>query len=163
MRTSIFELFKIGIGPSSSHTVGPMRAARKFVETVQPQGLLARIVRLQVELYGSLALTGHGHATDRAILLGLSGEVPDEVDPAQIEAKIRGIRESKTLRLLATKAISFDEATDLLFLKDRILPGHPNAMRFTAFDDSAKVLKTDVYYSVGGGFISRAGDESSAD
>jgi L-serine dehydratase len=162
VRTSIFELFKIGIGPSSSHTVGPMRAARKFVETVQPQGLLARIVRLQVELYGSLALTGHGHATDRAILLGLSGEVPDEVDPASIEGKIRGIRESKIVRLLATKAISFDEATDLLFLKDRILPGHPNAMRFTAFDDSAKVLKTDVYYSVGGGFISRAGDEPSA-
>lgn len=161
MKTSIFEIFKIGIGPSSSHTVGPMRAAREFVSTLPPE-VLSRVVRLKVELYGSLALTGRGHGTDRAILLGLSGEKPDEVDPGSIDRKIAGIREGKHVRLLGIRDIPLDEGTDLLFLKDQILPGHPNAMRFTAFDESGALLKTDVYYSVGGGFISRAGDEASA-
>jgi L-serine dehydratase len=158
VKTSIFEIFKIGIGPSSSHTVGPMRAAREFVTTLRREELLTRVARLKTELYGSLALTGRGHATDRAILLGLSGEVPDEVDPGLIEAKIGGIRESKSISLLSTHRVPFDEAGDLLFLKTQILAGHPNAMRFTAFDKAGDVLKTDVYYSVGGGFISRVGD-----
>jgi L-serine dehydratase len=158
VKTSIFEIFKIGIGPSSSHTVGPMRAAREFVTTLQREELLTGVARLKTELYGSLALTGRGHATDRAILLGLSGEVPDEVDPALIGMKIDGIRDSKSICLLSTHRIPFDEAGDLLFLKMQILAGHPNAMRFTAFDKAGEVLKTDVYYSVGGGFISRVGD-----
>jgi L-serine dehydratase len=160
LKTSIFEIFKIGIGPSSSHTVGPMRAAREFVKTLQTETLLGRTARLRVELYGSLALTGKGHATDRAILLGLSGEVPDEVEVACIGTKIWAIRENKSIRLLGIRDIPFEEASDLRFLKDQILPGHPNAMRFTALDDSGGLLKTDVYYSVGGGFISRAGDEA---
>ena len=163
MKTSIFEIFKIGIGPSSSHTVGPMRAARAFAATLPREILLSRVARLKAELYGSLALTGKGHATDRAILLGLSGEIPDEVDPATIDSKIAAIRQSTSIRLLGVRDIPFDEATDLLFHKDLLLPGHPNAMRFTAIDESGGVLKTDVYYSVGGGFISREGDASSSD
>jgi L-serine dehydratase len=158
VKTSIFEIFKIGIGPSSSHTVGPMRAAREFVTALRREELLTGVARLKTELYGSLALTGRGHATDRAILLGLSGEVPDEVDPALIEVKIDGIRDSKSICLQGAHRIPFDEAGDLLFLKTQILAGHPNAMRFTAFDKAGEVLKTDVYYSVGGGFISRVGD-----
>lgn len=163
VKTSIFEIFKIGIGPSSSHTVGPMRAARAFAAALPREILLSRIARLKAELYGSLALTGKGHATDRAILLGLSGEIPDAVDPATIDSKIAAIRESTSIRLLGVRDIPFDEATDLLFHKDLLLPGHPNAMRFTAIDESGGVLKTDVYYSVGGGFISREGDASSPD
>ena len=162
MKTSIFEIFKIGIGPSSSHTVGPMRAARDFATMLQRDLPLKRVARLRAELYGSLALTGQGHATDRAILLGLLGETPDQVDPSSIGVKISGARQSKCLRVLGTHDIPFDETTDLLFLKDQILPGHPNAMRFTALDESGGLLKTDVYYSVGGGFISRAGDEAAA-
>ena len=160
MKTSIFEIFKIGIGPSSSHTVGPMRAAREFVKTLDKEARLYQVARLKAELYGSLALTGRGHATDRAIMLGLLGETPDEVDPSSIETKVRGIRESKRIDLLGTRQILFDETTDLVFLTDRILPGHPNAMRFTAFDESHGVIRTDVYYSVGGGFISREGGEA---
>jgi L-serine dehydratase len=161
MKTSIFEIFKIGIGPSSSHTVGPMRAARAFVETLEHEALLARTHRVRVELYGSLALTGRGHATDRAILLGLMGELPDAVDPASIEAKIADVGVSGHIRLMGKREIALNEEHDLLFLKDRILPGHPNAMRFTALNESGGLLKTDIYYSVGGGFISRAGDELS--
>lgn len=159
MKTSIFEIFKIGIGPSSSHTVGPMRAAREFATTLQRERLLPCVARLQVELYGSLALTGRGHATDRAIMLGLQGERPDEIDPASIETKIRNVRETQHICLCGNREIGFNENSDLLFLRDKLLPAHPNAMRFTAFDKSAELIKTDVYYSVGGGFISREGDE----
>ena len=162
VNTSIFEIFKIGIGPSSSHTVGPMRASREFATTLQRDGLLDRIARVRVELYGSLALTGRGHGTDRAILLGLLGEIPDEVDPASIDGKIRDIRRGERIRLLGTREIPFVETRDLLFHKDQILPGHPNAMRFSALDASGKQLKTDIYYSVGGGFISREGEPASA-
>jgi L-serine dehydratase len=162
VNTSIFEIFKIGIGPSSSHTVGPMRAARDFALSLQGEGLLPRTANLCVELYGSLALTGHGHGTDRAVLLGLLGEVPDEVVPETIEEKILAVRESQQLRLLGTHNVLFREARDLLFHKDQILPGHPNAMRFSAFDASGQQLRTAIYYSVGGGFISREGDPVSA-
>lgn len=162
MNTSIFEIFKIGIGPSSSHTVGPMRAAREFAATLQSQAVLDQVARVRVELYGSLALTGHGHGTDRAILLGLLGEVPDEVDPASIEGRIKGIRTDDRIRLLGLSEIAFVEARDLLFHKDQILPGHPNAMRFSAIDAAGKQVQTAVYYSVGGGFISREGEPPSA-
>ena len=162
MKTSIFEIFKIGIGPSSSHTVGPMRAARAFATSLPPE-MLNRVAGLKVELYGSLALTGRGHATDRAILLGLSGEIPDQVDPAAIDGKIAAIRERERILLLGSHEIPFHETTDLLFHKDLLLPGHPNAMRFTSVDEGDKVLKTDVYYSVGGGFISREGEAPSLD
>ena len=162
VNTSIFEIFKIGIGPSSSHTVGPMRASREFVASLQNEGILDQVVRVRVELYGSLALTGHGHGTDRAILLGLLGEVPDEVDPASIDGKIQDIRNVARLRLLGMHEIPFVEARDLLFHKDQILPGHPNAMRFSAIDTSGEQLTSAVYYSVGGGFISREGEPASA-
>jgi len=162
VNTSIFEIFKIGIGPSSSHTVGPMRASREFAATLQSDGLLDQIARVCVELYGSLALTGHGHGTDRAVLLGLLGELPDEVDPATVDDKIRSIRQHHRLCLLGAREIPFREEHDLLFHRDQILPGHPNAMRFSAFDASSHQLLTAVYYSVGGGFISREGEPATA-
>ena len=155
MKTSVFDLFKIGIGPSSSHTVGPMRAARQFVSDLDSDGLLPKTQRIQTELFGSLALTGLGHATDRAILLGLSGEKPDTVDPAAIESIVLGIRAEQSINLFAKHRIRFVEACDLLFLNDQTLPGHPNAMRFTAFDAAGNVLSTNIFYSIGGGFIVR--------
>ncbi len=160
MNTSIFEIFKIGIGPSSSHTVGPMRAAREFAATLVSEGWLSQVAKVRIELYGSLALTGHGHGTDRAVLLGLIGERPDEVDPETIQGKIDAIRQSRQIPLLGGREVSFFEERDLLFHKNQILPGHPNAMRFSAVDTSDHPLLTAVYYSVGGGFISREGDSA---
>ena len=151
MNTSIFELFKIGIGPSSSHTVGPMRAARLFAADLD----LAAVSRIQIELYGSLGLTGRGHGTDRAVILGLLGEEPDQVDPARIEGLVRGVRESKRIALMGRNAIPFDAASDLLFRGDMVLPAHPNGMRFTAFAGDGSTLRQEIYYSVGGGFVER--------
>ncbi|MBV8809214.1 MAG: L-serine ammonia-lyase [Acidobacteriaceae bacterium] len=158
MKTSVFDLFKIGIGPSSSHTVGPMRAALRFTERLLESGRLNSVRRVFAELYGSLALTGIGHGTDRALLLGLSGEKPEELDPETIRAKLDRIRSSKTLRLLSVHAIGFEEARDLVFHEDKRLPGHPNGMKFTAFDTAGDVLSSEIYYSVGGGFIVRGGE-----
>ena len=140
MELSVLDIFKIGIGPSSSHTMGPMNAARRFVETLAERGLLDRTEAVGVQLYGSLALTGHGHATDRAILLGLSGEEPENVDPASIEEKVSNVRQKCVLRLLNSVAIPFHEDADLLFLKTQMLPGHSNGMRFTAFDQNGGQL-----------------------
>ena len=148
MNTSLFEIFKIGIGPSSSHTVGPMRAALEFVRKLEEKNILEQVRRVQVDLYGSLALTGHGHATDRAVLLGLSGELPDQVDPAKIGALISGIRTAHSLLLGGIHAIPFEESTDLLFHKDKTLPAHPNGMSFRAFDEPGTDLLKEVYYSV---------------
>jgi L-serine dehydratase len=156
MKTSVFDLFKVGIGPSSSHTVGPMRAARQFVADLERAGLLAKAQRIVTELFGSLALTGIGHATDRAILLGLSGEKPETVDPAAIESIVSGIRAEESINVLAKVRVRFLETRDLLFLNNETLPGHPNAMRFTAFDEVGSVLESAIFYSVGGGFIERA-------
>jgi L-serine dehydratase len=153
MNTSVFELFKIGIGPSSSHTVGPMRAARSFALSLEG----AAIGRIQIELYGSLGLTGRGHGTDRAVVLGLLGEEPDLVDPGRIDGLVRGVRKSRSLAVLGRRTIPFDEATDLLFRGDIVLPGHPNSMRFIAFDNSGAAVRREVYYSVGGGFVEREG------
>jgi L-serine dehydratase len=161
MKTSLFEVFKIGIGPSSSHTVGPMRAAGDFVTHLGNKSILVTVRRVQVELYGSLALTGRGHGTDRAILLGLCGELPDRIDPDKIEARVAALRTSRAVVLRGVYAIPFDESHDLFFHKSETLPGHSNAMRFTAFDDSGGVLACEVYYSVGGGFIVREGAPSS--
>jgi L-serine dehydratase len=158
MRTSVFDLFKIGIGPSSSHTVGPMRAARQFVVDLANDGLLNQTARLKAELFGSLALTGIGHATDRAILLGLSGQSPDQIDPAAIESLVLKIRAEERITVLAGHTLPFFESRDLLFHNNATLPGHPNGMRFTAFDSTANELRSSVYYSVGGGFIVREGD-----
>ena len=158
MNTSLFELFKIGIGPSSSHTVGPMRAALRFVRDLDTGGMLDRTAKIVVHLYGSLALTGIGHGTDRAILLGLLGEAPDAVDPAQVESKLEAIRASGSLPLLGRHTVPFVEPENLPFHSDQMYPepgvvSHPNGMKFTAFDHEGSLLTEETFYSVGGGFI----------
>jgi L-serine dehydratase len=150
---SVFDLFKIGVGPSSSHTMGPMTAACRFVEGLRNAGLLERTRKLGVDLYGSLALTGKGHATDRAILLGLSGERPDRIDPDAADLKVARIRESGRLSLGGSHDIAFDEAADLRFLQRERLPHHSNGMRFTAFDAAGAALDSRISYSVGGGAV----------
>jgi len=158
VNTSLFELFKIGIGPSSSHTVGPMRAALRFARSLDAEGKLANVARITVELYGSLALTGHGHGTNRAILLGLIGEAPDTINPAVIDAELGAIHDTGTLYLLDREAIPFTEAEHLIFHRDQMYPNpekptHPNGMRFSAFDAAGSIVAQDVFYSIGGGFI----------
>jgi L-serine dehydratase len=155
---SILDLFKIGIGPSSSHTVGPMRAARRFVQELEAWGRLSRTESVKIELYGSLALTGKGHGTDRAILLGLTGEVPDQIEPNTIELKLARIREQGSLRLLGTHTVNFDEAKELVFKRDQTLPNHSNGMKFTAYNRDGQELDTQIFYSIGGGFIASEGE-----
>jgi L-serine dehydratase len=152
---SVFDIFKIGIGPSSSHTMGPMLAARLFVGTLQEQGLLERTAEIYVRLYGSLALTGIGHCTDRAVLLGLEGHDPSELDPAVMEPSIARIRSTSRIRLAGRHEIAFDEPMSLLFLRDQILPVHPNGMRFAALDASGATLAEEEMYSIGGGAVLR--------
>lgn len=159
MKTSVFEIFKIGIGPSSSHTVGPMRAAAEFVVELGTRGFAVEVRRVQVDLYGSLALTGRGHGTDRAVILGLCGEHPETVDIAGIESQLAQIREIQALPLRGVHAVGFHEARDLLFHKDEALARHSNGMRFSAFDAEGVPLLEEVYYSIGGGFIVRERDE----
>jgi L-serine dehydratase len=153
--TSIFEIFKIGVGPSSSHTVGPMRAAREFALNVQSGFGLESVGRMAVNLYGSLALTGRGHASDTAILLGLSGEEPERIDPDMIPERTNKIRETGRLRLLDEHEIPFNADTDLVFLFSEQLERHTNGMRFSAYDRDGKLLLTEDYFSLGGGFIAR--------
>ncbi len=161
MAVSVFDLFKIGIGPSSSHTVGPMRAAARFVTRwLDEAGTLDRVARVRAELFGSLALTGRGHGTDKAVLMGLEGEWPDKIDPDGIPVKLARIRGEKVLHLLGKHAIAFDEKTDLIFNKRQKLPFHPNGMRFAAFDADGNELATRDYYSVGGGFVVNQDDAS---
>ncbi len=163
MKTSIFDLFKIGIGPSSSHTVGPMRAARQFAAGLAESSKLERCSRVQAELFGSLALTGVGHGTDKAVILGLSGEKPEEVNPDSVESMLEGIRSTRILEVLGRKPVGFDDSRDLLFHSGERLPGHSNGMRFSAFDESGNLLAGEVYYSVGGGFIVKEGSASAGD
>jgi L-serine dehydratase len=158
MFVSIFDLFKIGIGPSSSHTVGPMRAARQFVLDLEHRDLLATTVSVTVDLYGSLALTGKGHGTDRAVLLGLEGEAPDGVDPDGIEPQLARIRGEGRIKLCEEHDIAFDEASNLLLHMDQVLPQHPNGIRFTARDEAHGELLAEEFYSIGGGFIIRGGE-----
>jgi L-serine dehydratase len=165
VKTSLFDLFKVGIGPSSSHTMGPMRAARRFVVELSGAGLLFQVAEVRVELYGSLALTGQGHGTDRAILLGLSGEEAATIDPATIEPKLAAIRASGTLSLLGKHPIAFREPEHLLFHRDQMLPPgavtqHPNGVRFTAFDAAGAAILTRTFFSIGGGFIVADGEDS---
>ena len=153
MAVSVFDLFKIGIGPSSSHTVGPMRAARLFALRLQHDGQLAATARVCSQLYGSLGATGKGHGSDKAVLLGLLGFEPDTVDVEDIAAHVSRIREGQRLRLLGAHEVAFTEKTDLIFYRRETLPFHANGMRFSAFDASGAELLTRVYYSVGGGFV----------
>jgi L-serine dehydratase len=159
MQTSLFDLFKIGIGPSSSHTVGPMRAACSFARRLSDRELLEHVAQLRVELFGSLAFTGLGHGTDRGIVLGLMGNQPDEVDPDEIESCVAAIRRSRQLLLSGRRTVPF-LPDDLIFNKETLLPGHSNGMRFTALDVHGQIVDTRVYYSVGGGFITEEGEGS---
>lgn len=165
MAVSVFDIFKIGIGPSSSHTMGPMRAARLFVQDMEEQGVLNRVARVSVHLYGSLALTGKGHCTDRAVQMGLEGATPETVDPEAVKEKLARIRSTARLRLAGGPEIDFDASKDILFHTDQVLPAHPNGMRFAAQDESREDLLSGEFYSVGGGFVSRGagggGDDQS--
>ncbi|WP_271412115.1 L-serine ammonia-lyase [Pseudomonas sp. Q1-7] len=152
MSLSVFDLFKIGIGPSSSHTVGPMRAAARFVDGLRREGLLADTHSLKVELYGSLGATGKGHGSDKAVLLGLEGEQPDTVDTEGVDERLAAIRQRGELRLGGEKPIHFVEKEHLAMIR-KPLPYHPNGMIFRAFDDAGIQIRSREYYSVGGGFV----------
>ncbi|MGW0808827.1 L-serine ammonia-lyase [Nonomuraea sp. NPDC002799] len=153
MAISVFDLFKIGIGPSSSHTGGPMAAAHKFARGLHDDGLLGQVARVETILYGSLGLTGKGHGSDKAVLLGLSGDKPELVDVDSIEARLAVMRESGTVQLYGTHEIPFVIGEDLIFERKISLPEHPNGMRFTATSASGATLREKVYFSVGGGFV----------
>ncbi|MFO1221183.1 MAG: L-serine ammonia-lyase [Burkholderiaceae bacterium] len=153
MAVSVFDLFKIGIGPSSSHTVGPMRAASRFVRALADGALLRDTARVRCELYGSLGATGKGHGSDKAVMLGLEGDEPALVEPDTIAPRLAAIRSAKSIALGGTHAIAFDEREDLVFLRRETLPFHSNAMRLTAFTASGATLAQKTYYSVGGGFV----------
>ncbi|MDB5893775.1 MAG: L-serine dehydratase [Rhodoferax sp.] len=152
MALSTFDLFKVGIGPSSSHTVGPMRAAAMFAQALQDGGQLGAVRRVSCALYGSLGATGKGHGSDRAVILGLEGEQPDRIDPADIAPRLAVIREARSLQLAGTHAVAFNEATDLVFHR-KALPFHANGMVLAATDAHGAPLLEKTYYSVGGGFV----------
>ncbi|WPN29761.1 L-serine ammonia-lyase [Pseudomonas sp. P5_109] len=151
MAISVFDLFKIGIGPSSSHTVGPMRAAALFVQGLRERGLLERVRRVEVQLFGSLSATGIGHGSDNAVIMGLMGEWPDAIDPSQIGIRIATLRETDTLLLDGRLPVPFTWARDMRLI-DENLPFHPNAMTLIVEGDDGE-LHRDTYYSVGGGFV----------
>ncbi|CAM5396206.1 L-serine ammonia-lyase [Streptomyces sp. URMC 127] len=158
MAISVFDLFSIGIGPSSSHTVGPMRAALMFTRRLKNEGLLAHTASVRAELFGSLGATGHGHGTPKAVLLGLEGYSPRTVDVELADTEVERIRESKRLRLLgaeigSTHEIDFDESTQLILHRRRSLPYHANGMTLFAYDEAGAPLLEKTYYSVGGGFV----------
>ncbi|MFP4262029.1 MAG: L-serine ammonia-lyase [Halomonas sp.] len=151
MSISVFDLFKVGVGPSSSHTVGPMQAACDFVGELETRDLLTRVARVEVQLFGSLAATGVGHGTDRAVIMGLMGERPDRIDPDIIAPSIEELQEAEALRLAGRHSVPFIWARDLQLLEES-LPHHPNAMRLIAHGQ-ADTLYRNTYYSVGGGFV----------
>ena len=156
MTISVFDLFKIGIGPSSSHTVGPMRAAATFAQALRERGLLTRVSRVEVRLYGSLSATGVGHATDRACLLGLMGQWPDRIEPHSIEPRIAQLMQARCLLLDGSHPVAFEYGRDMLLL-DESLPYHPNAMTLQAMDGQGSLF-SQTYYSIGGGFIVEQGE-----
>ena len=158
MNLSVFDLFKVGIGPSSSHTVGPMVAAFRFASGLRDRGHLPAAGRVVTHLYGSLALTGRGHATDKAVVLGLSGEQPDRVDPDAADGIVEVARGGRKLRLAGTHPVPFRERTDLLFHETESLPFHPNGVRFAAYTAGGEELASETYYSVGGGFVVKEGE-----
>ncbi|MFC0037923.1 L-serine ammonia-lyase [Actinomadura rayongensis] len=153
MAISVFDLFKIGIGPSSSHTGGPMAAACRFATGLRDDGLLDRTASVRAVLYGSLGLTGKGHGSDKAVALGLCGELPATVDVDRVDDRMAEIRESGRLALLGLVDVPFVVGDHLVFERNESLPGHPNGMRFTAYGTSGEELRSRVYYSVGGGFV----------
>ena len=163
MTTSLFDLYKIGIGPSSSHTMGPMRAAHRFVSELRDSGLLRITERVRADLYGSLALTGKATARTAQCCWGSPAKKRSSIDPATIEPKLEKIRSTASLSILGSKHIAFHEANDLLFHRDIMFPPgsvtqHPNGVRFSAFDEQGEILREQVYFSIGGGFIVADGE-----
>jgi L-serine dehydratase len=154
---SVLDLFRVGIGPSSSHTVGPMRAALTFAAGIESSGRLGAVARVTVELFGSLAATARGHGSDRAVMLGLSGQAPETIDPGEAELLVKAVRRERRLRLLGRHEIPFDESAHL-HLELRPLPFHPNGARFTAFDGMGRSLEQRTFYSIGGGFVVEEGE-----
>jgi L-serine dehydratase len=166
--TSLFDLYKIGVGPSSSHTMGPMRAACRFARELAVSGQFDQLDRVQAELFGSLALTGRGHSTDRAVLLGLTGFEPATIDPAAIDSTIARIRVEKRIELAGQRSLAFDETRDLLFRSDQMFPPgaamkHPNGFRLTAISANGTIISLRTFFSIGGGFIVEDGAEESND
>ena len=159
MAISVFDLFKVGIGPSSSHTVGPMKAAGMFAGGLRDDGLMPRVRSVRVALYGSLGLTGPGHGSDKAVLLGLEGEQPATVDVDAIPGRLEAIRRRGTVRLLGEHEIDFTVGKHLEFNRRKKLGYHPNGMRFTAYDGAGAAIRERAYYSIGGGFVA---DETAA-
>lgn len=159
MAVGVFDMFRVGIGPSSSHTVGPMRAANSFLELLKKKSLVERVARIRIELMGSLAATGHGHGTDTACQLGLMGEAPETFDPDALTETIHRIAVEKRLLLGGTKTIAFDPAADIQFHAQKVPAFHTNALTFTASDESGSVLYERRFYSVGGGFVVAASED----
>ncbi|MBD3653285.1 L-serine ammonia-lyase [Kangiella sp.] len=153
MAISVFDMFSIGIGPSSSHTVGPMRAAHRFIEFLTEQKLLDSVDRVKAELYGSLGATGKGHGSDKAVMIGLEGHLPEDVDPDIIPARLETIRSEKKIKLNGTIELKFNEEKDLVMHRRKSLPRHSNGMIFLAFDKDGNEIAKKTYYSVGGGFV----------
>ena len=153
MAISVFDLFKIGIGPSSSHTVGPMRAARMFATHLRDASLLDRVQAIKIEFFGSLGATGKGHGSDKAVMLGLLGETPEDVDPDCVPVLVAELRQRREVAILGTKTIPFDERQHLVFHRRRSLPEHPNGMAFIAYGADDAEICGRRYYSVGGGFV----------
>jgi len=149
---SVFDIFKIGIGPSSSHTVGPMRAARRFAQRLEVDGHLAQVTGVKIELFGSLGFTGKGHGTDKAVILGLEGDEPHSVDVDSIAKRVAAVEQAKRIKLLGKHEVALDPATMLIFHRREKLPLHANGMRFTALAGEAPLVER-IYYSVGGGFV----------
>ena len=153
MTASVFDLFKPGVGPSSSHTMGPMTAAARFVGELRTGGLIAGVTRVQVKLYASLALTGRGHATDRATMLGLMGFEPAGLDPDAGDAALETLRATGRMQLGGQREIAFDDLVDIVWAGRQRLPQHPNAMTLTAFDSADQIILQQTYFSIGGGFV----------
>ncbi|PID48478.1 MAG: L-serine ammonia-lyase [Proteobacteria bacterium] len=153
MAISVFDIFKIGIGPSSSHTVGPMRAANRFVQGLQRYQHFEQVNRIKAELFGSLGATGKGHGSDTAVLLGLEGAEPETVDTTRIPQRVNAIHEQKSLLLEGKRHIVFNSPCDLIFHRRKTLPFHPNGMTFSAYDAAGHCLQQKTYYSIGGGFV----------
>ncbi len=153
MALSAFDLYSIGIGPSSSHTVGPMRAARMFADGLAEAGRIDDVVRLKAQLFGSLGATGHGHGSDKAVLLGLEGADPETVDTDTADARVENIRARRLVNLGGRHVVAFDPDRDLVMHRRKSLPTHPNGMQFEAYDAAGSVVDSKIYYSVGGGFV----------
>lgn len=159
MTISVFDLFSIGIGPSSSHTVGPMRAANQFAKKITRPDKINKIHYLTAEVHGSLAFTGKGHGTDKAIFMGLEGENPETVDPDSIDQRMNDIENTRTLFLNKEKKIHFNPSLHFILNLKTLLPRHSNGICFKAFDSNSQLLAEDIYYSIGGGFILHEGEE----